>query len=86
MEVPTGFFLRDAWNPAAWPAARLPQVLPEQAGREFGAPLADEIADLVAQYTRFNSRCCPEQVTPGVSLVAGGVVAIEAAHAMRGGW
>ena len=64
MEVPTEFFLRYAWNPAAWPAARLPQYLPEWAEREFGAPLAAEIADLVAQYTRFNGRRRPEQITP----------------------
>ena len=64
MEVPTEFFLRYAWNPAAWPAERLPQYLVQWATREFGAAQAEEIADLVAQYTRLNGRRRPEQVSP----------------------
>ncbi len=64
MEVPTEFFLRFAWNPATWPAERLPHYLREWATREFGAAQADEIADLVAQYTRMNGRRRPEQIAP----------------------
>ena len=65
MEVPIEFFLTYAWNPAAWPAERLPQYLKAWATREFGAAHAVEIADLVEQYTRFNGRRKPEQLEPG---------------------
>jgi len=65
MEVPTEFFLTYAWNPAAWPAARLPGYLKLWATREFGADQAEEIADIVATYARYNGRRRPEQLEPG---------------------
>jgi hypothetical protein len=65
MEVPTEFFLTYAWNPAAWPAVRLPEYLKLWATREFGAENAAEIADIVATYTRYNGRRKPEQLEPG---------------------
>jgi hypothetical protein len=65
MEVPTEFFLNYAWNPAAWPAARLPDYLTLWAAREFGAEHAAEIAALVEGYARFNGRRKPEQLEPG---------------------
>ncbi|WP_322400681.1 glycosyl hydrolase 115 family protein [Massilia luteola] len=64
MEVPTEFFLTYAWNPAAWPAARLPDYLKLWATREFGADNAAEIADIVATYARYNGRRKPEQLEP----------------------
>jgi hypothetical protein len=64
MEVPTEFFLGYAWNPAAWPAARLPDYLTLWATREFGAAHAGEIAALVETYARFNGRRKPEQLAP----------------------
>ena len=64
MEVPIEFLLTYAWNPEAWPAARLPDYLRLWAAREFGAEHAAEIADLVEQYTRFNGRRKPEQLEP----------------------
>jgi hypothetical protein len=65
MEVPTEFFLNYAWNPAAWPAQRLPDYLTLWATREFGAEHAGEIAALVEGYARFNGRRKPEQLEPG---------------------
>ena len=65
MEVPTEFFLTYAWNPAAWPAERLPEYLKLWATREFGPQHADDIADIVASYTRYNGRRKPEQLEPG---------------------
>lgn len=64
MEVPIEFFLTYAWNPAAWPAERLPDYLKLWATREFGAEHADDIADIVAKYTRYNGRRKPEQLEP----------------------
>jgi hypothetical protein len=65
MEVPTEFFLTYAWNPAAWPGARLPDYLRLWATREFGADHAAEIADIVETYARYNGRRRPEQLEPG---------------------
>jgi hypothetical protein len=65
MEVPTEFFLTYAWNPAAWPPARLPDYLKLWATREFGADNAAEIADIVETYARYNGRRRPEQLEPG---------------------
>jgi len=64
MEVPIEFFLTYAWNPAAWPASRLPDYLTLWATREFGAQHAAEIADIVAAYARYNGRRRPEQLAP----------------------
>jgi Glycosyl hydrolase family 115/Gylcosyl hydrolase family 115 C-terminal domain len=63
MEVPMEFFLRYAWNPAAWPASRLPDYLPLWAAREFGPAHAAEIAELVALHTRYHGRRKPEQLS-----------------------
>jgi hypothetical protein len=65
MEVPIEFFLTYAWNPAAWPASRLPEFLKLWAAREFGAKHAGEIAGLVERYAQFNGRRRPEQLEPG---------------------
>jgi hypothetical protein len=64
MEVPIEFFLSYAWNPANWPAERLPDYLRIWAAREFGAQYAGEIADIVAAYAKFNGRRKPEQLEP----------------------
>ena len=66
MEVPTEFFLSYAWNPAAWPAERLPEYLKLWAKREFGVAHADEIAELVESYAKFNGRRRPEQLETGL--------------------
>lgn len=65
MEVPTEFFLSYAWNPARWPASRLQDYLRQWATREFGAPHADDIADIVARYAKYNGRRRPEMLEPG---------------------
>lgn len=64
MEVPMEFFLTYAWNPAAWPAERLPDYLKLWATREFGPQHADDIAGIVASYARYNGRRKPEQLEP----------------------
>ena len=70
MEVPTEFFLTYAWNPARWPAERLPEYLKLWAAREFGPEHAEDIADIVAKYTKYNGRRKPEQLEPNTySLV-----------------
>ena len=63
-EVPLEFFLTLAWNPQAWPKERRDEYLPRWAEREFGAPHAAEIANIVAQYAKFNGRRKPELLEP----------------------
>ncbi len=64
MEFPTQFFLDYAWNPEAWPAGRLPEYTRNWVEQQFGARHADDIAHILAQYTRFNSRRKPELLAP----------------------
>jgi hypothetical protein len=64
MELPIQFFLDYAWNPDAWPVERLPEYLRLWAAREFGESHAAEIAQVVADYTRFNGRRKPEMLEP----------------------
>jgi hypothetical protein len=71
MEMPTSFFLDYAWNPDAWPAERIPEWTRQWARRQFGAEHAVEIARILGEYTRFNSRRKPELLdTATYSLTA----------------
>jgi hypothetical protein len=71
MEFPISFFLDYAWDPAAWPAERLPAYTRQWAAEQFGEEHAEEIAHLLQTYTRYNSRRTPELLTPETySLIA----------------
>lgn len=64
MEYPIEFFLDYAWDPDKWPAERLPEYSRLWAERKFGEKYAQEIAEIVTAYTRFNSRRKPELLSP----------------------
>ena len=64
MEFPIEFFLTMARNPERWGKDNLQEFTRLWAEREFGPDHADEIADLVSQYTKFNGRRKPEQLEP----------------------
>jgi len=64
LELPTQFFLDYAWNPRAWPAERLPEYIRNWAVQQFGAKYASDIARILSQYTRYNSRRKPELLAP----------------------
>jgi hypothetical protein len=64
MEFPAQFFLDYAWAPEQWPAERLPEYTHRWAEQQFGAEYAAEIADILSQYTRYNSRRKPELLAP----------------------
>ncbi|MFC1551481.1 glycosyl hydrolase 115 family protein [Candidatus Latescibacterota bacterium] len=64
MEFPIEFFLDFAWNPDLWPAERLPEYTRKWAEEKFGAEHAADIAGIMTQYTRFNSRRKPELLAP----------------------
>ena len=70
MEFPISFFLEYAWDPAAWPLERMHEYAKVWAERVFGPEHATEIGELLAGYTRFNSRRKPEMLEPATySLV-----------------
>jgi hypothetical protein len=60
MEYPISFFLDYAWNPKAIDADQLGIWSTEWCARQFGSTHAKEIAAIMQQYTKFNSRRKPE--------------------------
>ncbi|MDP4257156.1 MAG: glycosyl hydrolase 115 family protein [Bacteroidota bacterium] len=64
MEYPISFFLDYAWDPARWPAKKLPDYARQWAAEQFGPGHAADIADLLTNYTKFNGRRKPELLSP----------------------
>ncbi len=64
MELPIEFFLRLAWNPKALPKEGVAEWTRRWAEREFGAAHAEEIADIVAKYAKYNAWRKPELLEP----------------------
>lgn len=64
MEFPIEFFLDFAWNPDQWPADKLFEYTRKWAENQFGSTYATQIASLLDDYTRFNSRRKPELLEP----------------------
>jgi Glycosyl hydrolase family 115/Gylcosyl hydrolase family 115 C-terminal domain len=70
MEFPVEFFLNLAWNPERWQADELNDYSRIWAEREFGPEHANEIAEMISKYTKYNARRKPELLEPGTySLV-----------------
>jgi len=70
LEFPIEFFMSYAWSPEQWPYERLADYGRLWAEREFGSTHAQEIAELVAGYTKLNGSIKPEWLAPDVfSLV-----------------
>jgi hypothetical protein len=59
-EFPLEFFMNLAWNTSRWTNENLDEFTRLWAAREFGATHADEIAQLITTYTKFNGRRKPE--------------------------
>lgn len=64
MEFPIEFFLDFAWSPDQWPADKLMEYTRLWAQGQFGSQHAGEIAILLDEYTKFNSRRKPELLEP----------------------
>ena len=64
LELPIEFFLRMAWNPAAYTGDQVAAYTRRWAERDFGPAHADEIADIVTRYTQYNGWRKPEQIKP----------------------
>ena len=64
MEFPISFFLDYAWKPQNWPAEKLPEYYTQWSEKQFGNQQAKEIGDILAKYTKYNSRRKPELLSP----------------------
>ncbi|WP_442588729.1 glycosyl hydrolase 115 family protein [Pedobacter sp. AW31-3R] len=60
MEFPIEFFLDYAWAPEAIPAERLKQYTIEWSEKQFGSAYAEDIADIIHSYSKYNGRIKPE--------------------------
>ena len=60
MEFPIEFWLSYAWNPQRWPKEKINEYTRLWAEREFGPQYAEQIADIIAKYTKYNGRRKPE--------------------------
>jgi len=65
MEFPMEFFLSLAWNPARWPKEQIGEFTRMWAAREFGPENAQEVADILSEYAKYNGRRKPELLEPG---------------------
>ncbi len=63
-EFPISFFLDYAWNPDKYPANSLQEYTRKWAAKQFGPEHATEIAQIIAQYGKYNGRRKPEMVDP----------------------
>ena len=61
-ELPMEFFLNFGCDTGRWTAENLGDFTQLWAAREFGNEFADDIADIVSKYTKYNGRCKPELV------------------------
>src|SRR5690606_2960257 len=58
------FFLEQAWNPEAFKAEDLAAYPAHCAEKQFGKEYAEEIGEMLEQYTQFTSRRKPELLSP----------------------
>jgi hypothetical protein len=63
-ELPTEYFMDLAWNTDCWTHANISEYTCLWADREFGPENADDIADILSKYGKFNARRKPESLTP----------------------
>jgi len=65
-ELPIDFIMRFAWNPDAIPTHKTWDYTVDWARRIFGAEHAEEIADIVSKYTKYNLWRKPEAQTANI--------------------
>lgn len=64
MEFPIQFFLDYAWNPEKIGAESLQEYTKVWAEEQFGEKYAEDIADIISKYTKYNARRKPELLAP----------------------
>lgn len=65
-EVPIDFIMRYAWNPEAIQPGDEKTYLKDFAASVFGSEYAEEIADIIAKYSKYNLWRKPEAQYPGI--------------------
>lgn len=65
MELPTQFFLDYAWDPDSYMPGDLEEYYIRWATQQFGSTFAEPVAEILAAYTKFNSRRKHELLAPG---------------------
>jgi hypothetical protein len=63
-ELPMEYFMSLGWNTNRWQNNNINEFIRKWAAREFGSEYANDIADILAKYTKFNGRCKPESLSP----------------------
>ncbi|MBU0472961.1 MAG: glycosyl hydrolase 115 family protein [Bacteroidetes bacterium] len=63
-EFPMEYFLSLAWNTDRWNNSNINEFTRLWAAREFGYEYAEEIAEIISKYTKFNGRRKPESLSP----------------------
>ncbi|UKT63519.1 glycosyl hydrolase 115 family protein [Pedobacter mucosus] len=66
MEFPISFFLDYAWAPDAIPAEKLKKYTIDWSAKQFGNTYANEIADVLDLYSKYNGRIKPELLTDSI--------------------
>ena len=66
---PMEYFLNLGWNTKEWTNDNIREFTELWAKREFGSQYASEIADIMMQYARFNSRRTPENLDSSIYSV-----------------
>jgi hypothetical protein len=64
LEVPIEFWMRMAWDPKAMTKEKIAEYQVRWAQREFGPQYAEEIADIVSKYAKYNNWRKPELLKP----------------------
>lgn len=64
MELPISFFLDLAWDAESIGAGDLPNYYVNWAKQQFGNEYAEEIAEILSLYTKYNARRVPEMLKP----------------------
>ncbi len=63
-EFPIEYFMNLAWDTNRWTNSNINEYTRLWAEREFGPKYADEIADIISKYTKYNGRRKPELLSP----------------------
>jgi hypothetical protein len=72
MELPISFFLDYAWNPDKIKADQVAAYTQQWAARQFGETHAADIADILANYAKYNARRKPELLDANTYSLATG--------------
>jgi hypothetical protein len=64
LEFPIEYFMHLAWNTKRWTSKNINEYTRQWAAREFGPAFAQDAADVISAYSKFNGRRKPELLDP----------------------